>query len=138
MSCVSDLDEFSASRNSLPPALFSVAVALIMLLVWMGYGLARRPVKNQFSPTAAAQITESSINPNTASWASLVRIPGIGPGRAQKLLNWRQAHQTRTSQIVFHTLSDLRHVPSFGPKTVARMEPYLRFPAVKAVSSPPP
>ncbi|MGC8625162.1 MAG: ComEA family DNA-binding protein [Phycisphaerae bacterium] len=135
---VSDCDDVSAPPYLLPPALFSIAAALVILLVWIGYDLAQRPVKNQFSPAVAARITESSINPNSAKWASLVRIPGIGPGRAQKLLAWRHAHRTKPSQIVFHSAADLRNVPSFGPKTVAQIAPYLRFPAVKAVSALPP
>lgn len=110
-------------------AVFSIVIGLGILLLWMGYGMISRPVKNQFSPTFSTRVTSTTIDPNTASWASLVRIPDIGPARAEKLIAWRKAHESPDSQIVFHDLSDLRHVPSFGPKTVADIAKYLRFPS---------
>jgi DNA uptake protein ComE-like DNA-binding protein len=110
-------------------ALFSIVIGLGILLLWMGYGMISRPSKNQFSTTFSTSVTSTTIDPNTASWASLVRIPDIGPARAEKLIAWRKAHESPDSPIVFHDLSDLRHVPSFGPKTVADIAKYLRFPA---------
>ncbi len=127
-----------AAPKTASPAIFSLTIAVGILLLWIGYGIDHRPVKNQFAPAAAARFTESAIDPNTASWASLVRIPGIGPARAQKLLAWRKAHQSSTVHIVFHSPADLRHVPSFGPKTVAQITAYLRFPPHREVSAPPP
>ena len=121
-----------------PPVFFSIFAAVGVLLIWMGYSITQRPAKNQFSSAFAARVTQCTINPNTASWASLVRIPDIGPARAEKLLAWRKAHQTAREQIVFHSLADLRRVPSFGPKTVAQMARYLRFPRIRAVSAQPP
>ena len=110
-----------------PPAFFSIFIALGVLLIWMGYSITQRPAKNQFSLTYAAHVTQRTINPNTANWASLVRIPDIGPARAAKLLAWRKAHRALHSQIVFHSVADLRRVPSFGAKTVASISKYLRF-----------
>ena len=118
----------SAWSLALPPAFFSIFVAVGVLLIWMNYGITQRPAKNQFSSVFAARVTQCTIDPNTASWASLVRIPDIGPARAEKILAWRKAHQRVSAQIVFHNLSDLRRVPSFGPKTVASIAQYLRFP----------
>ena len=118
--------EFVLSVES-PPALFSIFATVGVLLIWMGYSITQRPSQNRFSATFATRVTQSTIDPNTASWASLVRIPDIGPARAEKLLAWRKAHQTGRSQTVFHGLNDLRRVPSFGPKTVAGISKYLRF-----------
>jgi|GEM_PF-1271005 DNA uptake protein ComE-like DNA-binding protein len=121
-----------------PPAFFFIFAAVGVLLIWMGYSITQRPAKNQFSSTFAAHATQCTINPNTASWASLVRIPDIGPARAEKLLAWRKAHQPVRAQIVFHSLADLRRVPSFGPKTIAQIARYLRFPRIRVVSAQPP
>ncbi len=126
-----------------PPALFSIALALGILLAWMGYGIVYRPVANAYSSAVAARYTQSGIDPNSADWASLVRLPGIGPGRAQKLLAWRKAHQVNPAAIVFRGPADLRQVPSFGPNTIAEITPYLKFPAPSlltggASSVPPP
>jgi DNA uptake protein ComE-like DNA-binding protein len=123
-----DHDGADVAMPELPPAFFSIVVALGILLIWMGYGMMHRPAANAFSPAMAARFTQSGIDPNTASWASLVRIPGVGPGRAQKLLAWRKAHQANAGSIVFHSPADLRQVRSFGPKTIAEITPYLRFP----------
>ena len=131
------LDQGDSLRPmELPPAVFSICVAVGVLLLWMGYRITQRPVQNRFSTTFAARVTQSTIDPNTASWASLVRIPDIGPARAEKLLTWRKAHQTAPSQIVFHSPADLRRVPSFGPKTVASISKYLRFPLSQSSGRP--
>ena len=126
----------SLGPMELPPAVFSICVVVGVLLLWMGYSLTQRPVPNRFSATFAARVTQTKIDPNTASWASLVRIPDIGPARAEKLLTWRKAHQTAPSQIVFHSPADLRRVPSFGPKTVASISKYLRFPLSESSGRP--
>ena len=117
-----------ASGGKSPPALFSIAIATAIVLISTGYSITRRTAKNQYSPTFAARVTPTTINPNTASWASLVRIPGIGPARAEKLLAWRKLHRTKATPVVFKNLQDLRHIPSFGPKTLLSIARYLRFP----------
>jgi len=62
------------------------------------------------------------IDPNTAPIASLVRLPGIGPSRAQAILDYRR---TRTRR--FACPADLTRVRGIGPATVATMTPYLAF-----------
>ncbi len=111
-----------------PPALFSIAVATAIVLISIGDSITRRVADNQYSPGFAARVTETRIDPNTASWASLVRIPSIGPARAEKLLAWRKRHRSRATPVVFQNMQDLRHVPSFGPKTLLSISRYLRFP----------
>ena len=56
---------------------------------------------------------------NSASRDELEELPGIGPAKAQKILDWR-ARQGRFRRIV-----DLRRVNGFGRKTVLRLAPYL-------------
>ncbi len=133
-----DCGEFSnsspvAADGKSPPALFFIAIAIAIVLISMGYSLTRRVVNNQYSPAFASRVTQTTIDPNTANWASLVRIPGIGPARAEKLLVWRKTHLSKARPVVFKNLEDLRHIPSFGPKTVASIAKYLRFPRQRSV-----
>jgi len=39
-----------------------------------------------------SQAATERINPNTASAASLQRLPGIGQAKAQAIIDYRQAH----------------------------------------------
>ena len=118
----------AASAGKSPPALFFIAIAIAIVLILTGYSLTRRVANNQYSSAFASRVTQTTIDPNTASWASLVRIPGVGPARAEKILAWRKMHLTKATPVVFKNLEDLRKIPSFGPKTVASIAEYLRFP----------
>jgi hypothetical protein len=86
--------------------------------------------------TSRPRLAQNSIDPNTADWASLVRLPGVGPARATKLLNFRAAAQkAHPGRAVFRALSDLRAIPTFGPKTVRRLAPWLRFSSARAAGT---
>ena len=63
------------------------------------------------------------INPNTASGASLQRLPGIGPTRANGIIEYRRQHWDRP----FRSAADLEAVEGIGPGTVERIKPYLDF-----------
>jgi len=59
------------------------------------------------------------VNLNSASEEQLVQLPGIGATKAKRIVRWRR-HKGRFRRII-----DLRRVPGFGRKTVARLYPYL-------------
>ena len=63
------------------------------------------------------------INPNTASGASLQRLPGVGPTRANGIIEYRRRHWYRP----FRKAEDLEAVDGIGPGTVERIRPYLDF-----------
>lgn len=65
------------------------------------------------------------INPNTASMASLVRLPGIGKARAMDIIHYRQNH--KPDEPVFLSARDLENIRGIGPKTAAALEPWLIF-----------
>jgi len=61
------------------------------------------------------------IDPNTASVASLRRLPGIGPVIAQAIVAYRKAH----GPAPFRRPEDLQRVPGIGPRIAARIAPDL-------------
>jgi competence protein ComEA len=81
-----------------------------------------------FRPSREIQL-ESRINPNGAPSASLVRLPGIGIGRAQAIVTYRDDFSKRNSsnRRAFETIDDLQKVKGIGPKTVQNMSEWLKF-----------
>jgi competence ComEA-like helix-hairpin-helix protein len=76
--------------------------------------------------TAAAARTKTppaagSININTSSKEELMRLPGIGPAYAGRILAFRAEHGP------FRTLEELQNVKGIGPKTFERIKPFLRL-----------
>ncbi len=71
------------------------------------------------------------VNVNTASQAELEQLPGIGPGRAQAILEERSAHGP------FRSLEDLGRVKGLGAKTLAGLDKEVSFEAPAAAPAPP-
>ena len=69
-------------------------------------------------------VIDSAINPNTASPASLTRLPGIGPKRAQAIIDYRDSSPV---QPAFTCPADLQNIKGIGPKTVEKIGKYLYF-----------
>jgi competence protein ComEA len=65
------------------------------------------------------------IDPNTASYASLRRMPGMGPVKAQAIVNWREQHKDFT----FRKADDLRQIRGIGPVLSAKMAPHMDLPS---------
>lgn len=74
---------------------------------------ARRP--------GAAPAVEGVINLNTATIEELTRLPGVGPARAQAIL------ELRAKLNGFKKLDDLMRVKGIGRKTFRKLEPMLRL-----------
>ena len=91
-------------------------LGLIVMLVSM-YWTHRQPPLLEASP--------QRINPNTASMASLVRLPGIGKARAMDIIHYRQ--NQKPDEPVFLSAHDLENIRGIGPKTAAAFEPWLTF-----------
>jgi competence ComEA-like helix-hairpin-helix protein len=71
-------------------------------------------------PVPCAQI---KVNPNTAPMGLLMQLPGMGPVRAQALIEYRQ----RRPGVAFRRLEDLLAVPGLGPGTLRQIADYLTF-----------
>ncbi|MBV9467908.1 MAG: helix-hairpin-helix domain-containing protein [Abitibacteriaceae bacterium] len=61
------------------------------------------------------------VNINKASAVELETLPGIGPGLAQRIIEYRQ------QQGGFKALSDLDAVKGVGPKKLEKLSPYVSF-----------
>jgi competence protein ComEA len=73
-----------------------------------------------FTPPTVASFSSNGgstgkVNINTASVVELDALPGIGPGYAQRIVDYREQHGP------FRTIEDLQKVPGIGPATFARI-----------------
>lgn len=95
---------------------FAAVVCLVSAVLFCGVYMERVSIER-------AECAEEKINPNTADAASLVRLPHIGPARAQAIIEYRDsAGATR-----FTCPADMEKVRGIGPKTVEQIEPWLAF-----------
>ena len=79
----------------------------LLALTWM---LLAQPVM------AEERLSIEPINVNEASVELLAELPGIGPGKAQAIVEDRQANGP------FTTIEDLTRVKGIGDATVARLK----------------
>ena len=71
---------------------------------------------------------DSQINPNDAPMASLVRLPGIGVGRAGAIVSYREKFSSQeTNSPAFRNCYDLQKVKGIGPKTAQNISQWLKF-----------
>ena len=80
---------------------------------------ARLPVLNERVSAAREQ-----VDPNQACEASLLRLPGIGPTRAQAIIHYRTQH----GGSPFRTADDLDKINGIGPGIVKRLRPHMKLP----------
>ena len=75
---------------------------------------------------AAVSAALAAVNLNTASRDELVAVPGIGPSKAQAIVEHRTTHGP------FKSVDDLKQVKGFRDKLVERLRPELTVAAVPA------
>ena len=105
----------------------STAIALFTLLA----GAASSAHAQQAKPRSEAPIRASAaneslaasgvVNLNTASIEELTRLPGVGPSRAQAIVD------LRTRMKAFKNLEDIMRVRGIGRKTFRKLSPMLRL-----------
>jgi competence ComEA-like helix-hairpin-helix protein len=67
-----------------------------------------------------------TIDPNTASSASMRRLSGIGPMTADRIVQYRSEHPDRP----FRSAEDLEEIHGIGPKTVEKIRSDLKIVSV--------
>jgi competence protein ComEA len=68
------------------------------------------------------------INPNEAPAASLIRLPGIGLGRARAIVAYRDQVGAQPGRPpVFTTADDLQNIKGIGPAITDDVRPWLQF-----------
>ena len=68
------------------------------------------------------------VNPNDAPVESLVRLPGVGVGRAGAIVAYRKNFMKNSNKnLAFEDCNDLLKVSGIGPKTVQGMSEWLTF-----------
>ena len=79
------------------------------------------PNKAKSTPpkTSSKKELTGTLNLNTANATDLTKLPGVGPKKAERIVNWRATHG-KFSRVV-----DLRRVKGFGAKSVKKLLPYL-------------
>ncbi len=62
-----------------------------------------------------------TLNVNTATETELTQLPGVGPGLARRIVEYRAANGP------FQTIDDLQNVSGIGPSKFAKLAPYVRL-----------
>jgi competence protein ComEA len=107
------------NRNENRSALLMRALIHIIVLL----GVVPLPLGRALAQEATPQATVTSpgvVNVNTASEEELMRLPGVGPAKAQAFLEAR-------ARRPFRRLSDLMRVSGIGRRTLERLAPMIAF-----------
>jgi len=111
-------------------------IVLWVLLIVLAGSLFYCAIENQYKVNSGLEVNDKEvnrladkINPNTASWASMARLPGIGPGRAKAIIKYRNMWKKNGAgnKIAFSESNDLCRIKGIGQKTVEQIKDYLVF-----------
>jgi competence protein ComEA len=80
---------------------------------------AQKPSSSRPAKSAATATTTAPVNLNTATQAQLESLPGIGPGAAQRILEYRQKSGS------FKKIEDLMNVKGIGEKSFLKLKPLI-------------
>lgn len=78
----------------------------------------RQPYRT--TPETTAVSSGNPLDLNRAGETDLIRLPGIGPALARRILSFRNDHGR------FARVDDLRKVRGIGPRTLERIRPLVR------------
>lgn len=110
---------------------WSLLILAVFLLIGMGFDFYQRNfAASRIHQIPAEQVSffqvkqqeivlKEQINPNTADSEKLQKLPGVGPGLAEKIISYRR------QQGYFAVPEDLRKVSGIGPATYKKIQPHL-------------
>ena len=109
-------------RLSLPPEVLTARIEKSSRLRVSDEGEGKGHVSVEPLAPPKLKVLSLLISPNTASLEELDTLPGIGPGTARAIVEYRQTHGP------FASLEDLLRVPGIGPKKLAALKPRITVP----------
>ena len=116
-------------------------IFLTILLVFLSVRYALNPAYvSDPQPERPARFDELAdrIDPNTADWATLAALPGIGEKRARDIVAFREESKRMfPNGVVFTRREDLLKVKGIGLAMLEAIEPFLMFPQTPATASAP-
>ncbi|GGI40124.1 helix-hairpin-helix domain-containing protein [Mammaliicoccus stepanovicii] len=79
------------------------------------------PIKDEQMPEQANLQNSDKlvVNINTATKEEIQKIPGVGPSKAEKIIQYRESNGQ------FNSIDDLKKVKGFGDKTVSSLKEYI-------------
>lgn len=99
-------------------AVLNAAALLVIAGYWFWQGgHAGRMIEIDQAPRRTVRF---EVDINSAPWPELVQLPDIGETLARRIVESREQDGPYTS------LDDLQRVRGIGPRTVAKLRPYLR------------
>jgi competence protein ComEA len=100
---------------------FAAVIFAFIFCICFSFGISK-------NSSAGAINLEYRINPNQASAASLMRLPGIGISKANAIVQYRrQFQQNNLDNLAFQNCSDLDKIKGIGPATLSNICEYLKF-----------
>lgn len=96
-------------------------LSLLVVSLAAGVAQARDGARKQSQSQVQKANPTGVVNINTASEAELVRLPGIGPSKAQAILKLRRRMGS------FSRVENLLRVRGIGRKTLQKLRPMLRL-----------
>ena len=114
-----------ARQNKIQSFAFVISVCMVFCFCW---AFASNRVDSESAFSGRKFDLESRINPNDASVENLVRLPGLGIGRAGLIVAYRENTNRKDSdKPAFQNCNDLQKVKGIGPKTVQSISQWLKF-----------
>jgi len=107
-----------------------IYILIIILSIICLYNRYRNPLlisKQIIEKICISDNIVDKINPNTAEWQSLARLPGIGAEKAKAIVAYRQAHANQEGKPCFHNMNELNKVKGIGPVICQQIAPYIIF-----------
>jgi comEA protein len=93
-----------------------VRAAVLIAALWLG---GAQPVLAQEAPVQAQQGPTGVVNVNVADSEQLKLLPGVGPAKAQAILEYRKAKGP------FKKVEDLLGVSGIGERALERIRPFV-------------
>ncbi len=119
-------EAFETARLQHAQRAFWIAVGLVtivaLLAAWQALGA--------WQTDARDTTLSAGVDPNTAGWAELALLPGLGESVAKRIVAYREARrgQLAAGIPVFQKPADLLPVNGIGERMLRKIESSLRFP----------